>query len=179
MKANRLLSAALFGAAMVAALSCGDRAPTDVARAQPRPGADLFGWSPASPPTVGLLTCTPLPYDSVTQTVGPEGGTIQVGAYTLVIPDSALDTAVTITAVAPSDTVNAVRFQPEGLHFQQKAQLTMSYANCNLLGSLVPKQIAYTDSTLQIIDYLPSVDDFTSQTVTGRVRHFSEYALAW
>ncbi|HEY6854539.1 MAG TPA: hypothetical protein VI139_09830 [Gemmatimonadales bacterium] len=171
MKAKRLVPVALVCAAIFAALSCGDRAPT-----QPHPDSLLLG---AVSPSLSLLTCTPLPYDSVTQTVGPAGGTIQVGAYSLVIPDSALDSTVTITAVAPSDTVNAVRFQPQGLHFNQKASLTMSYANCNVLGALLAKQIAYTTDSLQIIDFLPSVDDTASQTVTGSVRHFSEYALAW
>jgi hypothetical protein len=171
MKAKRFVPVALFGAALFAALSCGDQAPT-----QPRPDALLFGLVS---PKLSLVTCTPLPYDSVTQTVGPAGGTIQVGAYSLVIPDSALDSAVTITAVAPSDTVNAVRFQPQGLHFNQKASLTMSYANCGIVGWVLPQHIAYTTDGLQIVEFLPSVSDVLSQTVTGSIRHFSEYALAW
>jgi hypothetical protein len=171
MKAKRFVPVALFGAALFAASSCGDQAPTE-----PRPDAFLFGLLS---PKLSLVTCTPLPYDSVTQTVGPAGGTIRVGAYSLVIPDSALDSAVTITAVAPSDTVNAVRFQPQGLHFNQKALLTMSYANCGIVGWLLPQHIAYTSDSLQILDVLPSVPNVLSQTVTGSIRHFSEYALAW
>jgi hypothetical protein len=172
MKAKRFVPVALFGAALFAALSCGDQAPTE-----PRPDALLFGL--LSSPKLSLVTCTPLPYDSVTQTVGPAGGTIQVGAYSLVIPYGALDSAVTITAVAPSDTVNAVRFQPQGLHFNQKASLTMSYANCGILFWVLPQHIAYTTDDLQILDVLPSVPNVWSQTVTGSIRHFSEYALAW
>jgi hypothetical protein len=171
MKAMRIVPAALAAAAAFAALSCGDQSPT-----QPRPSADLFGWVPRH---VSLLSCRPQPYDSVTQTIGPEGGTITVGSISLIVPDSALDSAVTITAVAPSDTVNAVRFQPAGLHFQQKASLVMSYANCGVLGFLVPRHIAYTDDSLNILSYIPSVTNILSRTVTGDVRHFSEYALAW
>jgi hypothetical protein len=172
MKAKRFVPVALFGAALFAAVSCGDQAPTE-----PRPDALLFGL--LSSPKLSLVTCTPMPYDSVTQTVGPAGGTIQVGAYSLVIPAFALDSAVTITAVAPSDTVNAVRFQPQGLHFNQKASLTMSYANCGIVFWVLPQDIAYTDDSLNIIDVLPSVPNVWSQTVTGSIRHFSEYALAW
>jgi len=128
---------------------------------------------------VGLLTCSPLPYDSVTQTIGPEGGTLYVGAHALSVPAGALDSAVSITAVAPSDTVNLVGFQPEGLVFLKAASLIMSYANCDLLGSTLPKKIAYVDDALAILYYLISVDDATTQTVTGRLEHFSEYALAW
>ena len=175
MKAKRFVPVAAFAAAVFAALSCSDGGPTGVS-AQPHPDALLFGLLS---PKLSLVTCTPLPYDSVTQTVGPEGGTIQVSAYSLVIPASALDSAVTITAVAPSDTVNAVRFQPQGLHFNQKASLTMSYANCGIVGWLLPQHIAYTTDSLQILDFLPSVPNVWSQTVTGSIRHFSEYALAW
>ena len=84
-----------------------------------------------------------------------------------------------ITAVAASGTVNAVRFQPEGLQFQRTAYLTMSYANCDLLGSLAPKRIAYTTDALGILEYLLSADDLFARHVTGELQHFSEYAIAW
>ncbi|HEV8264734.1 MAG TPA: hypothetical protein VGQ06_07270 [Gemmatimonadales bacterium] len=176
MKARYLLVA-------LAALSCSDSSPVGVAR-DSRPRADLLVYDPFDPPSfpppqVGLLICTPVASDSVTQTIGPEGGTIQVAAHILWVPPGALNTAVSITAVAPSDTVNRVRFQPEGLTFQQPAALVMNYANCDLLGSTLPKKIAYTTDALQILEYLPSLDDLGSQTVRGWVRHFSDYAIAW
>ncbi|HEY6854596.1 MAG TPA: hypothetical protein VI139_10115 [Gemmatimonadales bacterium] len=176
MKAKRFFSVAAFAAALFAAVSCGDRGVTGVS-AQPHPDALLFFGMTS--PKLGLVTCTPQPYDSVTQVVGPEGGTIHVGGFTLLIPDSALDSAVTITAVAPSDTINDVRFQPAGLHFNQKASLTIGYANCGIVGWLLPQHIAYTDDSLNIIDFIPSVPNVLTQTVTGSIRHFSEYALAW
>ncbi len=43
----------------------------------------------------------------------------------------------------------------------------------------MPKQIAYTTDLLAILYYLPSLDDQASQTVTGQLQHFSDYALAW
>ncbi len=177
MKSVRLLRAALFGGAALLLLSCTEPSPLGVDSGPPQPNA-LFGL-PLPPPQIGLLNCTPLPYDSVTQTIGPEGGTIFVGAHTLTVPAGALDTAVTITAVAPSDTIRHVRFQPEGLQFQQPASLTLSYAGCSLLGSLAPKRIAYTTDAFLILEYLPSLDDFFGQTVTGELHHFSEYAIAW
>lgn len=157
---------------VLAALSCAEPSA-------PAPQGDLLGGWPLPPPPTGLLACTPVAADSATQTIGPAGGTLQVGANTLVIPEGALDSAVTITAVAPSDTVNRVQFQPEGLTFNQPAQLTMSYANCNTLGLWLPKQIAYTSDLLLILEYLPSWDNLFGQTVTGRVSHFSDYAIAW
>src|SRR5205807_22249 len=118
-----------------------DRPPLGVPSAAPAPRSASMGGRRARP---GLLTCQPLPSDAATQTIGPEGGTIQIGAYSLLIPAGALAAPTMITAVVASGPVNAVRFQPEGLQFEQTAYLTMSYANCDLLGSIAPKQIAYT-----------------------------------
>lgn len=132
-----------------------------------------------SPPPVGLLSCSPLPYDSTTETIGPDGGVLQVGPHRLFIPAGALTDTVTITAVAPSDTVNRVQLQPEGLQFSRPAWLNMSYANCSLLGQLLPKRVAYTTDALVILEYLLSFDNFFTQRVTGRVNHFSNYAIAW
>jgi hypothetical protein len=176
MKGRRLVRAALLGAASLLLLSCAGPAPLGVDSGT-RPDA-LLGF-PLPLPNVDLLTCTPLPYDSVTQTIGPEGGRIAVGGHTLTVPPEALDTQVTITAVAPSDTVRHVRFQPEGLAFEEPASLTLSYAGCSLLGSLAPKRIAYTNDAFQILYYLPSLDDLVAQTVTAQLHHFSEYAVAW
>ena len=177
MKRVRFLRAALLGGGALLLLSCADRSPLGVDPRGRQPEAGLFGFLPL--PNFGLLKCTPLAYDSVTQTIGPEGGTLAVSGYVLTVPAGALDSAVSITAVAPSDTVNHVRFQPEGLTFQQPTSLTLSYANCDLLGSLAPKQIAYTTDSLVILEFLPSLDDLLSQTVTAQLQHFSEYAIAW
>jgi hypothetical protein len=163
----------LFGVAMLAALSC--EHPSPLAVESTAPDASLVDWLPP----VGLLRCSPLPYDSVTQTIGPEGGTLFVGPHQLSIPAGALLTAVTITAVAPSDTVNQVRFFPEGLTFASPAALTMSYANCGPVNLLVPKQIAYTTDALDIVALLPSIDVLWAERVTARLQHFSTYAIAW
>lgn len=175
MTAQRRFVLRLLVGATAVLLGCRDNSPVEAPSAR-GPQRSLLG--PMSPPT-GLLSCSPLPYDSVSQTIGPEGGTILVGTHSLSIPAGALDTAVTITAVAPSDTVNRVTFEPSGLVFQQPASLRMSYANCNLLGSLLPKNIAYVDDALGILYDLLSVDEPATQTVTGRLEHFSEYAIAW
>lgn len=170
---HRFLRPVLTGAALLAVLSCERSSPLGVESHAPNAG--LLGWAPS----VGLLRCSPLPADSVTQTIGPEGGTLSVGTHRLTIPAGALAAPVTITAIAPSDTVNQVRFFPEGLTFASPALLTMSYANCDLLYGLVPKQIAYTTDDLSILALLPSIDDFWGQRVTGSLQHFSTYAIAW
>ena len=165
---------ALLGTVLVAAAACTDRSP--LAPATPAPTAGLFGDIVEA---TGLLSCTPLPADSVSETIGPEGGILYVGPHRLIVPAGALAAPVTITAVVPSDTVNQVQFQPEGLTFETPAYLTLSYANCNLLGQLVPKRIAYTTDALDILEYLVSFDNLWARRVTGRLEHFSTYAVAW
>jgi hypothetical protein len=180
MKAFRFtLSALLFGAS-AALMSCGDSAPVG-----PRPSsvvlqADRKGSEgQQNGQNTDVLECSPLPSFSAVQTIGPEGGVMHVGPHTFTVPAGALSEAVTITAVAPSEQVAHIRFSPEGLRFSRSASLTMSYAHCKL-GSLLPRRITYTSADLTTLFYdLPSVDDAPGKKVTGKVDHFSDYAVAW
>lgn len=127
-----------------------------------------------------LLKCTPLPFDSDSALIGPAGGFVQMGPATLVIPPLALSQPVWIKGEAPSDTVNSVRFKPEGLVFNRPAALVVSYANCNLVaGLLTPKKVAYTTDALQILSYQPTLDNIFARVVTARIDHFSRYAVGW
>lgn len=147
-------------------------APVPVAPVSPTgQRADFFGF--------GLLRCSPLPYDSSAQVIGPDGGTLSVGPHTFTVPAGALSAPTLITAVVDSTTVNQIRFTPQGLQFLTPASLTMSYANCGVLWGLVPKRIAYTTDNLFILDLIPSIDNALTRTVTGQVSHFSQYAIAW
>jgi len=136
----------------------------------------------APPPSLlglTLLSCTPMSADTTVQAVGPEGGTIDVGPHSLIIPAGALDSTVTITAIAPSDTINRVHFEPEGLEFDHKASLVMSYANCDGLGAFFLKRVAYVSPGLDLLDILPSIDNWFNQKTTGKLEHFSDYVVAW
>lgn len=180
-KTRRLFYCLWLGGAIVAMLSCGEPAPLGPARYDlgVPPVDSLVQTGDSVVRSAGLLYCSKLPYDSVTQTFGPLGGSLQVGPHTFTVPAGALDTLVSITAVAPSDTLNRVLLQPQGLTFKQPASLAISYANCPLNGSTQPKQIAYINDSLQILSYLSSVEDTTSKKVTGQLPHFSDYAVAW
>jgi hypothetical protein len=176
MKLRRFMSAVLVAMLVsFASLSCGDSLPT----ATPAPGASPLLTGDLLSAT-GLLKCAPLPYATASAVIGPAGGTLKVGPHVLRIPAGALSQTVTIRADAPSDVVNSVRLYPEGLQFGGSgASLTMSYANCNLLGRILPKRIAYTTDALQILSYLLSLDNVLQKSVTGQLRHFSRYAVAW
>lgn len=172
MKAVRRLAVLL--AACLVATSCREQPAAPTA---PAPQADLLG-SLLQP--VGLLKCSQLPADTETRTIGPAGGTITAGPHTLVIPSGALQRPTEITmSIRAGGGVNGVHFEPEGLRFDRSAALTMSYANCDLLGKLLPKRIAYTTDALDVITYLLSFDNLFGKRVTGKLDHFSDYVVAW
>jgi hypothetical protein len=184
MKRSRLFSVLALVALMAAGVSCS----TDRMTGPPSspPGTPEFGLLNnggilGTGVGTGLLACTPLPAASASQAIGPQGGTITVGPHSLVVPPGALGATVVITASAPSGTVNSVQLYPQGLKFAvgKPAILTLSYANCSVLGSLLPKHIAYTTDLLQILQLLPSLDDLLGKKVSAPLEHFSRYAVAW
>ena len=180
MKQLRYLRSFIAALALLAVASCStDQSPL-------APSAPPAQTGQLDPSLVGgllsrlhLLQCTPLPYDSESEWVGPMGGVIAVGPHRLVVPAGALDRWVRITAEVISDDVNSIRFSPEGLEFDRSASLTMSYANCNVLGILLPKQIVYTSEGLNILELIPSLDNVFQKKTTGRIDHFSRYAVGW
>jgi hypothetical protein len=176
---TRAVVAGLFALTLLSS-SCGDptsspnriRAP----EAEVETSASLIGWLLDQ---LNLLSCTPLPYAQTTQTVGSGGGTINVGPHKLVIPAGALSGNVTITATAPSVPRREVQFEPHGLQFEEKATLTLSYAQCSLVAQLIPKKVVYVDGNLNILELLWSLDNFFLKKVSGKLDHFSGYAVAY
>jgi hypothetical protein len=184
MKINRLFVGTALIAVSLAVTSCSEGSPTapeaaPVAQEQPFTDAELLGILQPVLNTVGLMTCDPMQPAYASARIGSGGGTIAVGPHRLVVPPGALDRTVTITAYAPRSRYNRVEFTPHGLEFDRPAYLTMSYANCDVVSLLLPKKIAYVNDRLSILYLLQSVDNIFTKKVTGRVDHFSEYALAW
>jgi hypothetical protein len=195
---TRRFSAVGFSLLLLAGVSCtsSDTALTEApvaASDQPQPQFGLIGdLTGGLTNTVGdltssvvgtlgsvtdLLTCSPLPYDSDTETIGPEGGLLTVGRNSLLVPQGALTERVRITAEQVRGKTNSVRFSPEGLRFQKPAVLTMNYQNCALV--LLQKKIVYTDEQLKVLEVLRSLDLFRSRTVSAPIDHFSRYAVAY
>jgi hypothetical protein len=191
---------ALLLGATAAVWSCRDASPVGVdartsvllagRHAQPPASDDGDDDGDESEDGDSLVTCRPLRYDSVTKTIGPEGGAIEVRHNWLVVPRGALSGRVAITAVAPSDTLALVRFQPEGLSFQKTAYLVAAYDNCQVPKDVTPR-IAHVTDALDVIEYLAPIDASSlddhrfkkSHTgrrhVIGELHHFSNYAVAW
>ena len=85
-------------------------------------------------------------------------------------PDGPLPPFVTVTPVVCV-----------GLKFSQPTALTLSYRDCGLTGSLLGSvllDVVYVDDKQSVLEILPSLNNLVGRTVTGRVDHFSGYALA-
>jgi len=174
-------------AAMAAATSCADPTPLGVPDFQK--GGRWKGQSRGS----SLVACSQT-YDSVTQVVGPAGGLIHVGHHYLWVDSAALAGPVSITAVAPADTVRWVRFEPDGLQFRTNgagwsAVLATVFSDCGV-PTVDTLRIAQVTDSLKVIHYLGAPDSTwikstrkrgvrEIQYVAGVLRHFSQYAVAW
>jgi len=176
---------ALIAGAIAAAVSCADPSPV---------GVDLRGTGPAFevvklPADTGLVRCRQT-FDSVTQVIGPAGGVIAVGHHFLWVDTMALADTVSITAVAPADSVRWVRFQPDGLQFRtngagRSAILFTSYKDCGVPTADTLRIAQVTDS-LGILGYLETYVQIRrrswsqgNQYVYGVLHHFSQYAVSW
>jgi len=180
----RIAFRATVAAATMAALgflaACGSRGdatapPTEVAVVGEQQ-ALLDGLLGSTLSNVTLLSCSTPSYGSVTKTIGAAGGVMTVGPHTFIVPPNALSKSVAITMTAPQGRNVRVDFQPEGLRFEVPAALTLSYKHC-LLPPLLPR-VVYVGDKLNILELVPSVFSTLTRNVTGKIDHFSGYAVA-
>ena len=132
---------------------------------------------PREPHHGRALRCAQLRFESDSALIGPAGGFVHMGPATLVIPPLALTEPVWIKGVAPSDTINAVRFEPAGLVFNVPASLVVSYVHCKHITT--PLTVMYTTDDLRVLAYQPTFDNISQHVVTARIDHFSQYAVGW
>lgn len=126
---------------------------------------------------LGLVTCNVRTTETASQVIGPNGGVLRVGRHQLYVPPRALKQHVRISAVAPKGQYVQIHFEPQGLQFERKTALTMSYADCSLLSPLRLK-IVYVNDNLEILEVLPTLTSVLTRTATAPVDHFSRYMLA-
>ena len=192
MTRSRFTTMMMSALLLVFSASCtSDALPTGPSNQEPQPVVSpllglpiegvLDGLGKNGGPLGQLLTCGPQRYAFDSEVIGPNGGTLNIGAHTFVVPRGALTKNVRITGEAPKGNVVSVSFAPEGLKFDSRHQptLTLDYSNCGLVRSLLPKRIAYTNDRLDILSILLSVDDLLHQRVSAKLGHFSRYAVAF
>ncbi len=172
----------IAAAALALAVGCRDAsAPTAVARpavaAVNRAASHGANQRDDVAGTPQLLACDTHDSASASATLGPAGGTIQVGGDRLVVPGGALTTSTLITATIPADTLADIHFAPHGLHFNKPVILVLSTTGCNV-GSASPSYVVYLDNSGNVLETLDATFNGGSHTVTTRIHHFSSYAIA-
>ncbi|HEY3934248.1 MAG TPA: hypothetical protein VGL65_06470 [Gemmatimonadales bacterium] len=114
---------------------------------------------------------------SVGVDIGPNGGTITLGATSLVIPKHALSQLTHIVMLPALGKTVAVQFFPEGLTFSSNAPPTLTF-NTDCIGNPSNDQIVYTDDAGNILERLTTTSR-TAHTISAQIHHFSRYAVAW
>ena len=133
-----------------------------------------------------FVRCEPKPEVSVTKVIGPKGGAFNIGPHKFEVPAGALDSNVTVTAVAPTTARDELQFYPHGLRFNKPVQMTMSYKGCVVPDSAV-LNVSYVAHPLQSpaaltawsTERLPTRDDKAATSVTALTDHFSGYIINW
>ncbi len=126
-----------------------------------------------------LLRCEPVEFSAEAELIGPDGGSIKVGAHELVVPRGALDQEVIITAVAPVSELVEVDLYPHGLQFSRPAQLALSYSHCLQPPGWMNLVIVYLGLENEVLEVAKSVNKKGLKEVVADLNHFSRYAVAW
>lgn len=130
----------------------------------------------------------------VSQTIGPDGGTISIPqtGLTVAFPAGAVASAITITISADNKYV-AYRMEPSGTQFLKDVTVTQLLANTELSGSPLRSQLyaAYiADDHIKLSGKVPVLEIEPSTTIFSVlspliphaqvwvIRHFSRYMLA-
>lgn len=195
---------AAFGVlAMLAAAGCtGDRAPLAPQTASPAsPAAAVsLDWTQrfdSKPADIGqgttLLRRTPLAADvSVTESIGPRGGVLDIPAAGLhvVVPPGALKRETAITATALAGDMVAYEFGPHGTHFALPLVVTQATAGTNAdslpAGTVLqlgyfngPDALDRVKKQARVAEIISRLAVVTDDAVVFPVWHFSGYTVVW
>jgi hypothetical protein len=110
-------------------------------------------------------------------TIGPSGGVLSFRIGTLIVPQGALSTNTQITARVDGEEL-AVEFEPHGLTFRRGHEPTLLINYRNIQRSERTMYIQYVDSSMYLLEELPTLTDKASKIAWAPIEHFSIYCLA-
>jgi len=126
---------------------------------------------------IEFLKCEPQRFVGDAEVIGPAGGTLHIGAHSLVVPKGALDHEVLLVGQAPTGSKIEVDFGPHGLQFLSSAKLTLSYEHCMRPDNFTYR-VVYVESG-RVLEFPPSSDNKTLKKVEAPIDHFSGYMIAY
>lgn len=175
----RLFAAALATAATVALGACAE-APTPSQPTAATP-AGLLGLGDDDP---NLLECPVNTTQSTTGVVGPLGGLLTLGGYTVRIPEGAVPAPTLFSLTVPSGRYMKVDVTAVGLEhyvFGAPVSVTVDYSRCPV-GRTEGRSLSVwhvAPITNAPLENMGGVDDPASRRITFETGHLSGYVIAY
>jgi hypothetical protein len=188
----RLRFPAVLVVAVIATLAvsaCSNESPSGPAPVAPPAAASqsLLGGLLGSTSTktiIPVLRTTPLASDiTVSQTIGPLGGTIAIPAagLTLVVPPLAVSRSTNFAITARKGSYVAYDMEPHGTKFLLPLVATQSLVNTNATGLNVSVSLGYYpdgNHVTSVSELLSVQVDLLRLTAVASIPHFSGYIFA-
>jgi hypothetical protein len=178
LRPTRISLAIAAALALAGAASCtADRAASPLSTER----SALLGLPGSDSPS--LLNCPAGSAQTVTTTIGPQGGLLAVGNTSVVIPADAVLSPTSFTLTVPSSKYVEIEVTAAGSEhfvFELPVTATIDYSRCSRSnldrGLLTVWNI--DPATKALLEAMPSVDNKLARTVTFTTLHFSGYAVA-
>ena len=178
---------AAFAAALGLVLgACADQItpPTHTRVQHPTISRDVYDSGGGDTHGAQLLACPSRgEEESSVGVIGPEGGSLAVGATRLDVPPGAVPTETTFEILLPRSAFMEVEIRAVGTEhyvFDRPVVISIDLSRCGLdASSFITLQSAYIDSdTKVILELLGGSADPDAQTLTFQTGHLSGYAVA-
>jgi hypothetical protein len=171
---NRYVLSLACGALALTLANCSSETPTSAAPAR------TFSMSRVSV-RHDLLSCPGGDdSESAKAIIGPQGGTLRLGGFVMVVPPGAVLDTTTFVMRVPEAKVLKVKIRARGEQhfvFEKPVTITLDYSRC--ANSPADPTAWYVDeSTNAELEQMPGFNDAPSQTFTLETGHLSGYALA-
>ena len=171
---NRSVSSLLCGVLALSIANCSADAPTSVAPVQ------SFSLS-----RVGarhdLLSCPGGDDDAkATAIIGPQGGSLALGGFVMVVPKGAVLDTTTFVMRVPEAKVLKVKIRARGeqhFTFEKPVTITLDYSRCASVPT-DPTAWYVDENTNGELEQMPGANNPGAQTFTLQTGHLSGYALA-
>lgn len=132
----------------------------------------------------GLLVCPTGSAQSASAVVGPEGGTVAVGATRITIPAGAVPVPTKFKLLVPHSRFVEVRISAgdaDHYRFAAPATVVIDYSRCGALRAAQPRLGVWyvDDQTKSPLEEMAATNDPLARTLTFRTDHLSSYAVAY
>jgi len=179
---RRLTHAAVAALLLAASASCSSDSVSGVST--PGSGTGLSIPLLGGTSTPSLLQCEPpAAADSVTSVIGALGGTLSLGATSVVIPQNAVLVPTAFTLTVPASRLVEISVKAAGTDhylFQQPVLVTIDYGRCaGSLSLLTPVTAWHIDEVTKApLEPMLGLDVRLLHTIAFYTGHLSGYAVA-